>query len=169
MALASIACGAAADTGEIPVPIDTPMAVPQADSPIEEARLDAEDLSLIRQVEELEAQLKELRWTEQDAITLVKSKINERVRECRYTDCVIPLDPLLKSFQSGRSLGGNRLGLSLINSVMKHGTWLAIYESASVRWRVEARMVWNPQDSLEPSTYAFYAYEKTGILEGVAR
>ena len=122
--------------------------------------------ALAQRVVELEARLAEPWWTEQDAIAVVQEKLNEAATYCARTGsggsstaCLRYLDDLMKGMTTSVPAF---LASTAAKAFSQDGEWSAIYEVDSLRWRV----VRISQGSDGSSRVAFYAYERTGLVEG---
>ncbi len=159
VALLVVGCGAAA------APVDESSVLgdkPQVDTQAQ-------------RIKELEARLDALLWTEQDAIAVVQSKLRERLVACSGEGgCVLPgsprsfggfesdgsrTDPPLKAVPSLSGIGWNIVG----RFALDRGEWSAIHEPSALRWRVES-VIRFPDNEVQ---IGFYAYEKTGLVEGI--
>ena len=67
---------------------------------------------------------------------------------------------MLKALPSFGAFSSNFVG----GQALKRGEWLAIHEPPSLRWRVESVIRYSDKTI----RVAFYAYERTGLVEGVA-
>jgi len=128
-----------------------------------------------QRIDELEARLDALQWTEQDAIAVVQSKLRERLVACSGAGgCTLPgsprsfggfesdgsrTDPALKVVPSLSGIGWNIVG----RFALDRGEWSAIHEPSALRWRVES-VIRFPDNEVQ---IGFYAYEKTGLVEGI--
>ncbi len=68
-------------------------------------------------------------------------------------------DPALKAVPSLSGIGWNIVG----RFALDRGEWAAIHEPSSLRWRVES-IIRFPDSVVQ---IGFYAYEKTGLVEGI--
>ncbi len=159
MVLLAVGCGASA------APVDESSVL--GDKPQEDTQA--------QRIEELEARLDALLWTEQDAIAVVQSKLRERLVACSGEGgCVLPgsprsfggfesdgsrTDPALKAVPSLSGIGWNIVG----RFALDRGEWSAIHEPSALRWRVES-VIRFPDNEVQ---IGFYAYEKTGLVEGI--
>jgi hypothetical protein len=124
-----------------------------ADGPVE---------ALEARVEELEARLEALRWTEEEAIAVVQREIKDKLVACEsvgldLNECYFREDPVLWATPGGFTI-------YVVKAMLQEDNWdkwSAKYEPDFYRWRVEASM----QD-VQP--LVFHAYEKTGLVVGVA-
>jgi len=154
-----VGCGAsAAPTEDSSVIGDNPQVVAQA-----------------QRIDELEARLDALQWTEQDAIAVVQSKLREHLVACSGEGgCTLPgsprsfggfesdgsaTDPVLQAVPSLSGIGWNIVG----RFALDRGEWAAIHEPSALRWRVES-VIRFPDNVVQ---IGFYAYEKTGLVEGI--
>ena len=124
-------------------------------------------------IDELEARLGALQWTEQDAIAIVKSKLRERLVACGgEAGCVLPggprtvirlsgtrSDPVLTALPALPAYGRLLVG----GWTLKYGEWSAVHEPLTLRWQVES-LIWVEDSAVK---VYFYAYEKTGLVEGI--
>jgi len=156
--LLAVGCGVAAPEEDSSVLSDNPQVVGQA-----------------QRIDELEARLDALLWTEQDAIAVVQSKLRERLVACSVEGgCALPgsprsfggfesdgsaADPALKAVPSLSGKGWNIIG----RFALDRGDWSAIHEPSALRWRVESIIPF-PDNVV---SIGFYAYEKTGLVEGI--
>ncbi len=131
--------------------------------------------SQAQRIDELEARLDALQWTEQDAIAVVQSSLRERLVACSVEGgCALPgsprsfggfesdgsaTDPALKAVPSLSGIGWNIVG----RFALDRGEWAAIHEPSALRWRVES-VIRFPDNVVQ---IGFYAYEKTGLVEGI--
>ncbi len=159
MVLLMAGCGAAA------APVDGPTGPDESIAPDTQAQ----------RIYELEARLDALLWTEQDAIAVVQSKLRERLVACSGEGgCGLPdsprsfggfesdvsrKDPALKAVPSLSGIGWNIIG----RFALDRGEWAAIHEPSALRWRVES-IISFPDNVVQ---IGFYAYEKTGLVEGI--
>ena len=196
VALAAIGCGAAADNGTTPAKADPPEERARRFTEAQKAPLVQPQEDLLKLIGDLEAQLQALQWTEQDAIAIVQSKLRERLVACeahshdlrleelysvrRYsTDwaggCGLSRsDPLLKTLitlrdrlQNGSDKNYNvapRFRKAIGHRALEKGEWSAVHEPTAFRWRVESIL---PQGGTQFLHISFYAYEKTGLVEGI--
>lgn len=151
-----VGCGGA--TAPQPTQSDDPQVDPQA-----------------QRIDELEARLDARQWTEQDAIAVVQSKLRERLVACSGEGgCTLPgsprsfggfesdgseTEPALKAVPSLSGVGWNIVG----RFALDRGEWAAINEPSALRWRVES-VIRFPDNVVQ---IGFYAYEKTGLVEGI--
>lgn len=148
LALALVACGTAAE--------------PQVTAVPEQVSGGATTNTNNARIADLEAQLAALRWTEEDAISVAQNKLREKVRYCQSNYCDYRKDPVMRALGvKGRPAGFFDFALSLAKSNLEHGKWTAVYEPDSLRWLVIATGGDSP-----PMTS--YAYERTGLVEGIA-
>ena len=92
----------------------------------------------------------------------MQNELLEKVRYCGSNRCKYSQDPVLKALGGkGRPVPGSNIEIVMVESRLKHGEWTAVYERDSLRWLVIA----TGGDS-RPMT--FYAYERTGLVEGIA-
>lgn len=99
--------------------------------------------SQAQRIEELEARLDALQWTEQDAIAMVKAQLRERLKG-RLT-----ADWIEAAILRGRT-----------KPLLERGRWTAIHRPESHRWLVLVITEGGISDT-------FHAYEKTGLVEVV--
>ena len=175
----AVGCGAA-DPGDEPTrahepaaPASQAIAPAQAPTHSDTPQVDPQ----AQRIDELEAKLDALRWTEQDAIAVVQSKLRERLAACQAhrsrdndgllpsTDAVCSEDPVLKAFGSGAAAPGLRVNFitAIAKTLLEHGKWTAVSDPNSSRWLVQ--VVSLPEDGLPAQK--FYAHEKTGLVEGI--
>ena len=96
---------------------------------------------------------------EGDAIKLVQFELRKSLNNCASLGPYrCSEDHVLKAFGAGRAMPSFRVGLisAIGKTKLEQGEWTAVYESDSRRWRVEV------------GSSAFYVYETTRIVEGVA-
>ena len=173
-----VGCGASAapvdESSVLPKGADSVAPASQAIAPAQPpARSDNPQVGTQAQrIDELEARLDALRWTEQDAIAVVQSKLRERLVACSGEGgCTSPgsprtfesdgsrTDPALKAVPSPSGIGWNIIG----RFALDQGEWAAIREPSALRWRVES-VIRFPDTVVQ---IGFYAYEKTGLVEGI--
>ena len=176
VALAAIGCasGEAAQVTTPPTEADSPeervrrftetSATEARNTPLVQPQED-----LLKQIGNLEAQLQELRWTEQDAIAVVQFKLRDHLQNSS--------DPLLKTLITVRDRLQNgsdtllrtmsiaqRFRRAIGLRALEQGEWSAVHEPIAFRWRVESALPWDGTQFLQ---IGFYAYEKTGLVEGI--
>jgi len=110
--------------------------------------------------------LEALRWTEEDAIAVVQFRVQERLAACDAQDLrgIFPSAVGARCFSEDPVMWAT-VGFSspsLVKVMIQHGELSARYEPDSYRWRIEA----SGQD-VQP--LVFHAYEKTGLVVGVAQ
>jgi hypothetical protein len=117
-------------------------------------------------------------WSEQDAIRVVQREFRTSISGCgEYSEyglvarreCFLR-DPVLAAIHRGLAQLPNRYVSTHIGMVARvvladNIQWSAYFEGDQQRWRVEAAV---PGAKSTP-TLVFYAYEKTGLVEGVAQ
>ena len=134
--------------------------------------------ALAAKVATLEARLDAFRWTEDDAIEVVKRSLNEKVKDCgeqhthslessilgtgRAESCIdlanLRADPILSAIKV------NVPGLfisSFIRRIQDDLEWTATYEAFAHRWRV-----WGDGES---TLLRFLVSERTGLVEADTR
>jgi hypothetical protein len=116
-------------------------------------------------------------WSDQDAVRVVQREFQVSISGCsQYHEesgnpdsrkCYLR-DPVLRAFHPALAQMENRLVVTYLrmatDTVLANNTqWSAVYEGKQSRWRVEA---------VPPGwegALAFYADERTGLVEGVAQ
>ena len=181
MMLAAVACGASAAverhiTGD---------AAPTANVQGQAVEDGVQVAALTLRVAQLEARLEFLQWTEYEVISVVKRELEASLSACgsqhSHSDgyrstvqgCVsqsqYASDPVLRAIVIDTDTGGPGYFNTLLNiigrGILEEGDWSAVREPDSFRWSVTGTREW-----ADGRRYVnFYVYERTGLVDGIAR